>query len=239
MDTYGLINHRNLELWNSLLITQDIEIRKEKREDYCTFSKGGKSIIFVPYDNLDQGLFTHELLHVYLRSKEIYIAGSLKLKTRENKKLSRIFSDDLIDHIGNCLDHIKMLPEFLNLGFSETDFISDYNINKLTNEDIFKIKKYYYISIFFRKFYNAYAINFFIGKFFSAKSCPNKYYDYAGQLKKLEKIDPELFKIQEAFLEAWTNFDYNQTDPIVNNYHSLVDDYIQHMNEWASDKIIC
>lgn len=69
MDTNGLIDDRNFELWNSLRIDHDIEIRKENRSDYLAFSKSGKTIISVPYDNIDSASFTHELLHIYLRSK--------------------------------------------------------------------------------------------------------------------------------------------------------------------------
>jgi len=126
MDTNGLIDNRNLELWNSLLTIQDIEIRREKRPDYLAFSKSGKTIIYVPIDYLDTASFTHELLHIYLRTKEVFIGGRLTLSIKESEKLSKIFSDNLIDHFGNCLDHIKMLPEFLNLGYNERDFLSDF-----------------------------------------------------------------------------------------------------------------
>ncbi len=106
MDTNGLIDNRNLELWNSLRMVHDIEIRKEKRPDYLAFSKNSKTIIFVPFDNVDPASFTHELLHIYLRTKKVFIGGGLTVSIKESEKLSRIFSDNLIDHIGNCLDHI-------------------------------------------------------------------------------------------------------------------------------------
>lgn len=143
MDTNGLIDNRNLGLWNSLIMVHDIEIRKEMRPDYLAFSKSGKTIISVPYDNIDPASFTHELLHIYLRTKDIFIGGGLTLSIKESEILSRIFSDNLIEHIGNCLDHIKMLPEFLDLGFDENDFLSDYSVNKLTDKEILKIKKHY------------------------------------------------------------------------------------------------
>jgi hypothetical protein len=34
-------------------MVHDIEIRKEKRPDYLAFSKNSKTIIFVPFDNID------------------------------------------------------------------------------------------------------------------------------------------------------------------------------------------
>lgn len=238
MDTLGLIDNRNLELWNSLRMVHTIEIRKENRPDYLAFSKSGKTIIFVPFDNIDPASFTHELLHIYLRTKEVFIGGRLTLSIKESEKLSQIFSDNLIDNIGNCLDHIKMLPEFLNLGFNEKDFLSDYSANKLTDDEILKIKKHYTITISFKRVYNASVVDFFIGKYFASNSCPNKSYHYQSQLNELEKIDPDLFQILETFLNEWKNFDYNDTNPITGSYHSLLFNFIENLEKWTDGKTI-
>lgn len=238
MDTNGLIDNRNLELWNSLWNVHEIEIRKEQRPDYLAFSKNGKTIIFVPSDSLDAASFTHELLHIYLRTKQVFIGGSLKLSIKKSEKLSKMFSDNLIDHIGNCLDHIKMLPEFLRLGYCEKDFISDYSTNKLTPEEIAKISRHFSTSILFKRVYNASAIDFFIGKYFAANSCPNKTFDYQRQLLDLKKIDPDLFQILETFLLDWKNYDYNDTDPITGSYHSLLFDFIGNLEKWTDGKTI-
>lgn len=151
MDTKGLIDHRNSVLWNSLITVHDIEIHIEKRPDYLALSRSGKTNIFIPFDKIDPASFTHELLHIYFRVKEVFIAGALKVSIKASEKLSRIFSDDLIEHIENCLDHIKMLPKFLKLGFGEKDFLSDYYVNKLTDEEIFEIKKHCTKTIRFKK----------------------------------------------------------------------------------------
>jgi len=238
MDTTGLIDYRNLELWNSLRKVHEIEIRKESRPDYLAFSKSDKTIIFVPFDNLDTASFTHELLHVYLRTKHVFICGGLTHSIQKNEKISIIFSDNLIVHIGNCLGHIKMLPEFLKLGYNEKDFLSDYSVNKLTSEEISKIKANYSSNILFKKVYNASAVDCFIGKYFAANSCPNKSYNYLGQLNELRKIDLDLFQILEIFLASWRNFDYNITDPIIGSYHSMLFDFIENLEKWTDGKSI-
>lgn len=238
MDTNGLIDNRNLELWNSLRRIHEIEIRKEKRPDYLAFSKNGKTIISVPIDKIDSASFTHELLHIYLRTKEVFIGGGLTRSIKESEKLSKIFSDNLIDHMGNCLDHIKMLPEFLKLGYNESDFLSDYSVNKLTKDEIVKIKKHYTRSILFKKVYNASVVDFFIGKYFAVNSCHNKSHNYSGVLFELQKIDHDLFQILEIFLSAWNIFEYDNTDPIVGGYHSLLFDFIDNMEKWTDGKNI-
>lgn len=238
MDTKGIIDNRNLELWNSLRKVHAIEIRKEKRPDYLAFSKSGTTIISVPIDNLDTASFTHELLHIYLRTKEVFIGGGLTRTIQESEKLSNIFSDDLIDHIGNCLDHIKMFPEFIKLAYNENDFLSDYSVSKLTSEEISKIRKHYTTNILFKRVYNASAIDFFIGKYFAAYSSPNKSYDYRQQLNELKKIDADLFKILEAFMSDWNKFDYNDKDPVTGSYHSMLFDFIENLEKWTDGKTI-
>lgn len=238
MDTTGVIDNRNLELWNFLRKVHTIEIRKEKRPDYLAYSKSGRTIISVPLDNLDPASFTHELLHIYLRTKEVFIGGGLTRSIKGSEKLSNICSDNLIDHIGNCLDHIKMFPEFIKLGYDESDFIFDYSENKLTAEDISKIRKHFTTNVLFKKIYNASAIDFFIGKFFAAKSCPNKSYDYQQNLNELKKIDGDLFRILETLMTDWITFDYNDPDPAKGSYHLLLFDFIENFKKWTNGKTI-
>jgi len=238
VETNGLIDNRNLELWNSLRTIHEIEIRKEKRQDYLAFSKKGKTIISVPFDNINPSSFTHELLHIYLRTKKIFIGGALTLSIKNSEKLSIIFSDNLIDDIGNCLDHIKMFPKFIELGYDESDFLSDYTVNKLTKDEISKITSRFATKIVFKKVYNAAAVDFFIGKYFAANSCPNKAYNYKGMLLELEKIDSDLYQVLENFLNDWRNFDYDNVGQINVGYHSLLFDFIDNLEKWTDGKTI-
>jgi len=237
MDTTGLIDNRNLELWNSLRSVHEIEIRKESRQDYHAYSKSNKTIISVPYDNLDTASFTHELLHIYLRTKDVFIGGGLTLSIKESEKLSKIFSDALIDHIGNSLDHIKMLPEFLKLGYPESEFISDYSTNKLTVEEIIKIKNNFKTNFLFKTTYNASAIDFFIGKYFAVSACTNTTFDYPKELAELKKIDVELFEILETFVIEWKKYDYTNPD-VLNSYHTILFDFIEKLEKWTDNKTI-
>lgn len=238
MDTLGLIDDRNFELWNTLKNIHEIEICKENRPDYLAYSNNGKTIIYVPLNNLDTAFFTHELLHIYLRTKQVFIGGGLILSIKGSQVLSKIFSDDLLDHIDNCLDHIKMLPEFLRFGYHKNKFISDYSINKLTKEEIANIEKHFTTSILFYKVFSAKAIDAFIGKFFAANACPNDSFDYSKQLGELRKIDTDLFQILDTFLTNWKNFDYTDTDPIPGSYHILLYCFIENLEKWARGKTI-
>jgi hypothetical protein len=237
MDTTGLLDNRNLELWNSLRSVHEIEIRKESRQDYLAYSKGNKTSISVPFDNLDAASFTHELLHIYLWTKDVFIGGGLTRSIKESEKLSKIFSDALIDHIGNSLEHIKMLPEFLKLGYPESEFILDYSTNKLTVEEVRKIKNNFTTKFLFKTTYNASAVDFFIGKYFAVSACTNMTFDYPKQLRELKKIDVELFEILEIFVIKWKKYDYTNTDAM-NSYHTILFDFIEKLEKWTDNKII-
>ena len=235
----GLIDNRNTDLWNILSNLREIKIQREKRNTYYAFSKDYKTTIYVPLGDNDPASFTHELLHVFLRTKDIYIGAGLKGSIKESQVLSKIFSDELIEHIGNCLDHIKMFPDYLKLGYEPEKFISDYSENKLTDKEIAKIKKHFmYNGLLKKNLYNASAIDLYIGKYFAAVSCPNKTFDYSSQLSDLEKIDPDLYRVLDDFIIAWKSFDINDKDPITGGYHTLLFDFICNLENWAISKTI-
>jgi hypothetical protein len=238
MDTTGLIDNRNLELWNSLRNIHEIEIIREQRSDYLIFSKNTKTIIYVPFDNLNTASFTHELLHIYLRTKEIFIGRGLRISIKESNKLSKIISDSLIDHIANCLEHVKILPEFIKLGYKECDFISDYSINKLTNKEVEDLSRYFKTNFLIIKIYKASAIRVFIGKYIAVCCCPNKNFNYEEMLVHLKYIDPNLFQILETFLIAWNKFDYKDKNPKADGYNSFINEFIENLKIWIDGKII-
>lgn len=238
MDMHGLLDERNIYLWNNLCINFDIDIKKEKRIEYFADSKDKKTTIYVPIGKIDAAFFTHELLHIFLRSKNVFIGGGLSLSIKESKVLSKIFSDNLIDHIGNCLDHIKMFPEFIRLGYEADKFIADYSDSKLTEVEIFKIKKGFITKGLFEKRYNSQIIDLYIGKYFAVIACPNKSIDYSKQFSDLKIIDSELFQILETFTTAWKTFDYNDIDPLTGGYHLFLFEFIDKLENWTDGKTI-
>jgi len=237
MSTEGLIDHRNIELWNLLNKDFEIEIVRKISDNYSVYSIDNKATIYVSIDNINSSSFTHELLHIFLRSKQIFISTGLAMGVKENKILSRIMSDNLLEHIGNCLDHIKILPLYLELGYENSEFISDFYTHKLPDSEIQNIKRNYCSTINFKKYYSRSAIDSFIGKFFAAVTCSNEDFNYKEQLIKLKKIDNELFEILERFFIEWRDFDLNDDSP-VNNYHTVEYNFERNLENWARKKTI-
>ncbi|WP_417352847.1 hypothetical protein, partial [Flavobacterium alkalisoli] len=176
--------------------------------------------------NLCPSSFTHELLHIYIKDKKINIANELEKHITENHTLRTIFSLPLRTHIGNCLEHIKMLPIYLNLGFPNEKFLSDYNESKMDSLTILQIKTTY-------KNYNIYnkeVVDFYIGKFFAMKACNNNSFNYFNYYSELENIDSELFYSLNNFWENWINIIDSR------NYKPILEKFIEDLKNWTKNK---
>ena len=241
----NLLDSRNIDMWKYLNSVYNIKVEfgnyksYDNYESYGVFSKGKSATIYVPKNSLDIPSFTHELLHIFLRVKEICISGHLLLAVRNEPNIKNVLSERLIGHVGNCLEHIKMLPIFVEMGFKENNFIDDYTVNKLSKEDIETLQKNFCVkpllgSPYFSKIY----VDLYIGKYFAAKVCPNRSFDYSDGLNALKSINPELYSILDKFMGAWVDFDINNTDPITGGYHSMVYSFTSELEDWIlSNKI--
>jgi len=180
----GLIDNRNEKLWNDLNTTHSINIDLSNYPNYACDSIGNNSTILIPKDDICIDSFTHELLHIFIRQKELFFGSSLENLIRGNDILNQIFSDNLIEHFGNCIDHIKMLPIYLELGFDKRKFITDYDVNKCTKAEIQQLKDNFKIG---RNYYGE-AIDFYIGKYIAIKSDPKQHINYPKSLTELKKL---------------------------------------------------
>lgn len=231
----GLIDKRNATLFEALKKDYKIEVELVKdTNEYGCYSINYTSTIYVPESKICADSFTHELLHIYLRSKEIFIGARLKRIIQLSKSLSRIYSEPLLEHIGNCLDHIKMLPIYLDLGFDRRKFIRDYDHYKCTLQEVDQIKKYWKQG----PTYNAQAIEFYLEKYFAAKACPNEAFDYEESLKALNQLDEKLFSIQEKLIKRWTAMKIDSKDTLQDDYKMIAGDYIDEMKDWVKSKRI-
>ena len=227
----GLIDNRNAALWEEL--NEHYEIKIELVNDtpkYGCYSIENTSTIYVPESKINAASFTHELLHIYLRSKGIFLGARLTRLIRLSKTLSKIYSEPVLEHIGNCLDHIKMLPLYLDLGFDRREFLSDYEQNKCTIEEVGQIKKYWKQGAT----YNAQVIELYLEKYFAAKACPNEEMDYGNSLQELSQIDEKLFSIQEQLIKRWKVMKMD----VPNDYKLIAESYLAEMEDWVKSKTI-
>jgi hypothetical protein len=226
-----ILDSRNKELWNDLNNYFEIVLFLHDKPFSEMFSKHKKVQIYVNKD-INSASFTHELLHLWIEQKGIYLGSSFRLLVKENKKLNRVFSDNLLMHIGNTCDHVKMFPKFISLGFNSNEFLYDNDIHKCSESDILTIEKKF-------KFlwkYRAKAIDAFIGKFFAVSADNNLAFDYSNCQKRLEKLDFELFKLLNNFWNQWLNYDLDKEDGVYISYHQIVFDFFDSFERWIKDK---
>lgn len=229
-----LLDLRNQKLWDSIQEKYNVSIESRFGGNYGCYSQNDNIIFFIDSNNLCKDSFTHELLHIYLRLKEFYIGASLKLTVRGSRILSNIMSDRLLEHMGNCLDHVKMLPIYLEMGFDRKKFIVDYNIYKCTNEELQEIKKYYRTG---RKI-NISVVDSYIGRIVSIIADPNDEFDYSKDIVELRKIDPFLYQIIEKLFNDCREIKLENRSIFENDDHAVVFNFYKNMKTWMSNNKI-
>ena len=231
----GLVDHRNSNLLKNLKKNYTITVEfVNNTEEYGCYSINHRSTIYVPESKICADSFTHELLHIYLRSKGVFIGARLKRKIQPSKTLSIIYSEQLLEHMGNCLDHIKMLPIYLDLGYERSKFIHDYEKIKFTPREVEQIKEYWKDG----QYYNAQVIEFYLEKYFAAKACPNPDFDfdYKNSFQELNQIDEQLFLINEKLVKRWSEMKIDPQDDSEDDYIIIAEDYISEMKNWAESR---
>ncbi|OAQ38188.1 hypothetical protein A5893_15430 [Pedobacter psychrophilus] len=153
------------------------------------------------------------------------------MRIKDSKILKRIFSDKLLEHINNCLDHIKMFPIYMEMGFEEEKFLLDFYEDKCTSKEISNLKNLYKIG---RRF-NSQAVDFYIGKFFAIKADPNKNFNYENCLKTLNQLDSKLFSILTDFVCEWQEFNIELKDPMC-SYRDIVNKFYENLKAWMTKK---
>lgn len=179
---------------------------------------------------VDSAIIAHELLHIWLLQFKYTSSKRIFILAREIPKLSSVYSKELCDHIGNCMDHIKMFPQFLKMGFKPKDFI-DKKGGLMSNLDEIKALKEYFNSPTL-----AIAVDIYIGNMVSilADHISN---DYSEHLKTLKEIDESLFDITLNFWNRWEEYDINSFDK---NFEtaSMMLYYVEEMSEWCNCRLM-
>lgn len=229
----------NRDLWNTMNQHFNIKIDYSTDGYYANYRKKNDCTIYVPrHRTPDSVSFTHELLHLYLPQHKIFIGGALERILKVKHPINVIFDKALYDHISNSLEHIKMLPLYLKMGYPIESFILDYYDVKLTDSEVDNLCKKYKQGILFPK-YNRLAINYFIGKFFAVKADINTDNQYDKQMSVLNTLDHTLFSALDRFWNSWIEYDIEKKREAWDiDYHSFVDVLVNDLIKWSKHKRI-
>lgn len=239
-DILPYLNESSSPLWEQLNSKYDITVRFNDVNEYSIYSKEQTATILVdPTKKPCVASFAHELLHLLIRSTQTYAGSAMTLTVRESPMLRLVMTDNLLQHIGNCLDHAKMLPLYLEMGFERNLFIKDYTKPKLTVDELRRIQRNFRHTHIFRKnSYNPIIVDFYIGKFFAVKACPNNMINYSVLLSGLKEIDQNLWQILDDFWESWLEYDiFKEREIFEEDYHALIWKFTDDMKNWLRNKI--
>ena len=226
-----LIDSRNRNLWDELNLEFKFILEESPEPNYMSLIEDNIVIIKIYKNDLTPSSFTHELLHVYLRSKKVYIQNELLKIVTESPELGKLFSLQLVEHIGNSLEHFIMLPIFLEMGFTDKEFLSDFNEIKMTDTFFEAIKSRYRV----KGIYDREAVDVFIGKFFAMKNCNNKKFKYFKHHMSMQKLDKEMYKLLHDFWSDWETFDF--LDP-EDSYSGILEYFVTDLKKWLSNKTL-
>jgi len=225
----SLVDNRNTDLVKAMDRQYNLKIKKAEKLGYATSFDGKDVTIKVDTEDLNPHSFTHELLHVYMKSKDVMIAKDIKEWVRKYVSLSDIFSASLQKHLGNCLEHIKMLPFYLERGLKNERFVSDFDKKVMEENELQNLQQKYEQG----GIYSSDFVDKYIGNFYSMKTSNNPEYNYDKFFEAFEKIDPELYSCLETFWLAW--LDFHVGDP-KQKYQSALDTFFSGLLKWKKSK---
>jgi hypothetical protein len=200
-------------------------------EDYAANYTANKSaIIYYNPAKFSNAAIAHELLHVWLKTFGGFSSNHIYLAFVNDPKFVHIFSKELCDHIGNCQDHLKMYPKYVEMGYSPKLFIRNAEKEQCSLTCIKQLSMDKY-NVYFGK-----QVDMYIGYLISIYAHHIKL-DYSLHLDLLKKKDSDLFKVVTDFWQSWERFDNFNRDPIFNSDHDLYENFIHAMKEWGTNKL--
>jgi len=226
-----LLDERNVDLFKTIDHQNNLKIKESEKPGYATSFEDGKVTIKVDTEDLNPHSFTHELLHIYMKNKGVLIAKDIKQCVKKYESLSDIFSASLQKHLGNCLEHEKMLPLYLERGLRNDLFVRDFH-NKVMEEDELRELQQKYVQ---EGMYSRDLIDKYIGKFYSMKTSNNPEHNYTDYFQAFKKIDPELYRCLDTFWDSWVQFRIE--DP-KEKYQSFLDTLFTDLIQWKKEKAV-
>jgi len=225
------IDNRNTDLWILLNEHYDIEIKASLNQEYGCYTEHNQAIIYVPYGGTSIDSFTHELLHIYLKHKEFYLGNSIIRLIGQSNILSSVLSMALLEHIGNCLDHLKMFQIYKERGLDERLFLLDFDEHKCTPSELLLLKGNFRIG----KAINPKAVDYYIGKLVAMLCDPNALHDYLNPIAEFKKMDAELFRIVDQLVIETKEYDIDNDDIFV-SYRDISQKFYSELGSWFSKR---
>lgn len=218
------LNEQNKQLLSEIRTKMSVKFEIFNKPYFVNYSLNNSVTIYVNPKIFKNSSVAHELLHAWFRGLGLYGSNMIYLSAREKPKLGVVLDKKLCDHIGNCMDHYKIYPKFLEMGYAPEDFLS----SKGMQCDINSIRK---LRIQSNGVYSAKQLNNYIGYLISiyADHLPN---DYSQHLIQMQSIEPELYNVVSEFWQAWKNVDIENPDQFTRTDFESINGFIMNIEDW-------
>lgn len=229
-----LIDDRNRLFWDTVSQSYNTTVQLYEGHHYNTQLSGTSLRMQVPSENVSKELFTHELLHLYLRKKKILITDFLVQQLKREPLLKWSLTENLMEQVGHFLEHVQMLPIYLQAEFERDKFIENFDrpvCHHLHIQQLFAGMR--------KAVPSPAIIDLYIHQFFAMKAHPDDEADYSGKLIDLESINDDLFAVLSKFWEQWISFDINRYDPADYTYKSFAAAFIHELGAWTVRNMYC
>lgn len=225
------LSDKNRALWNQLNQECDITIKPSDEPNFKVNTLNDVYTIYVLDVKDADASFTHELLHIEIKHRGIKFSKYFENKTRENVSLLLLFRLELLEHVTNCLEHSKLINEFVDLGYSRNLYLQNYNSKMVKKRDVEFLKS----SFKTKEGHHTLSIDAFIGHSIAMLFDVNPKNNYNNEFRFLKSIDSVLFKHILAFKNDWDTYDINDPN---DDYEEIIDFFIDDLTSWASNKTL-
>jgi hypothetical protein len=149
----------------------------------------------------------------------------LKERFRNEPLLRWSLDENLFEQVGECLEHWKMLPLYLSMGFERVLFCENYYM-PCCNEMSMQIIR----SGMNKAVPTKISVHHFVHKYFTMKTCLNPAFDYDDELDELKFINGDLYVILENFATRWNDLEISRGNPL--SFKKTTADFIHELGMW-------
>lgn len=198
-----LLNEETSKIWDYVNSKSEIKIVPD--DDYSVNiieNDNNKAVatIWIDSENQRPDYFVHELLHIKNYCDGFLISKLIDKYFWDYRTVSLNWDRQFRNLIGNIIDHEKMFPKYLELGFEENEFVGDFHERKCSIDEItYEMKICSHPSIYSYKYITA--------KFFLIKGTLDSTINYEVEEKELYKLAPNLYKTLDSFWYSILNLE--------------------------------
>ena len=227
------IDDKNKHLWDEISAQYEIEVISWKRGEYAAEVQDKKVTLFVSDTDVNPALFAHELLHIKLRSENVFFAVFIYKVCENHFVLMNIFNLQNASLMGNLLDHIFMYNEYSGMGYTEDNVAFDYGTDKFTEDEGQMLLKGFSNSII-----KSEVVGYYLTKYVALRALKETGKDYTHAFHVLNSIDSHLFQISKTMMDKLIDLSLNDYKSVSEQYMQIVGEFLVGLESWTEDKVI-